>query len=159
LTILAADAGNTITCTVINTFLPNPAKVALAKTVVNTGGGTALASAFTLTASGPVTITGAAPVAATNAPVGVYALTESSLTGYSAGSFSCSGGGALAGNQLTISAADAGNTITCTITNTFTVPVLPTSIPTLSEWGMILLAGLMALLGLVQLRRRGGKSF
>ena len=102
------------------------AKLALAKTVVNTGGGTALASAFTLTATGPVTISGAAPVAATNAPTGVYTLTETNLTGYTAGSFSCSGGGALAGNLLTIAAADAGNTITCTITNTFTSVTLPT---------------------------------
>ena len=30
-----------------------------------------------------------------------------------------------------------------------------TAIPTLSEWGMILLAGMLGLLGLAQVRRRG----
>lgn len=40
------------------------------------------------------------------------------------------------------------------------VPVVAaaTSIPTLSEWGMILLSGLLALFGLVQVRRRGGAN-
>jgi hypothetical protein len=32
----------------------------------------------------------------------------------------------------------------------------PASIPTLSEWGMILLSGLMALFGFGQMRRRHG---
>jgi hypothetical protein len=154
LTIAGADAGHTVTCTITNTFTPNPARLALTKTVVNTGGGTALASAFTLTATGPSVISGTAPVAATNALVGVYTLTESGPAGYTAGSFSCSGGGALVGNQLTIAAADAGNTITCTITNTFTALTAVTSVPTLSEWGMIILAGLLALFGFVAMRRR-----
>jgi hypothetical protein len=126
LTITAADSAKTITCSITNTFnVVAPAQLALAKTVVNTGGGSALASAFTLTATGPSVISGTAPVAASNAPVGVYTLTESGPAGYTAGAFSCSGGGALAGNLLTITAADAGNTITCSITNTFH-PVLPT---------------------------------
>jgi hypothetical protein len=155
LTIAAADGGNTITCTIVNTFTPNPAKLALAKTVVNTGGGSALASAFTLTATGPAVISGTAPVAAANAPVGVYTLTESGPAGYTAGLFSCSGGGALDGNKLTIAAADAGNTITCTIVNTFTAPLPPVaSIPTLSEWAMIVLAALMAITGFVAMRGR-----
>jgi uncharacterized repeat protein (TIGR01451 family) len=33
-------------------------------------------------------------------------------------------------------------------------PIAPTSIPTLSEWGLMLLSGLMVLLGFVQVRRR-----
>jgi hypothetical protein len=58
---------------------------------------------------------------------------------------------------LTIGLADAGNTITCTIVNTFT-PVLPIveSIPTLSEWAMLLLASLMAWAGVAILHRQTG---
>ena len=105
-------------------------------------------------ATGPTVISGPAPVAAANAPVGAYTLTETNLTGYTAGSFSCSGGGTLVGNQLTILAADAGNTITCTITNTFNVAVPVASIPTLSEWALIVLATLMAITGFVAMRRK-----
>src|SRR5665811_1499480 len=98
------------TCTVVNTYTPNPAKLALVKTV---SGGTATPGQFTLTATGPsVTIAGTAPVAATNAPVGAYTLTETNLTGYTAGSFSCSNNSVqLSGSPpvLTIAAADAGN--------------------------------------------------
>jgi hypothetical protein len=154
LTIGAADSGKTITCTITNTFIPNPAKLGLVKTVVNTGGGTALASAFTLTANGPTPISGPAPVAAVNVLPGVYTLTETSLANYTAGAFSCSGGDTLAGNQLTIAAADAGNTITCTITNTFSTSIVPSSIPTLSEWAMIILASLLAIVGFAALRRQ-----
>ena len=145
--------GETKTCTITNTF--NPPRLALTKTVVNTGGGGALASAFTLTATGPSVISGTAPVAPTNAPVGVYTLSESGPTGYTSTGFSCSGGGTLVGNKLTIGLDDAGNTITCSITNTFT-PVLPMveSIPTLSEWAMLLLASLMAWAGVATLRRQ-----
>jgi hypothetical protein len=46
----------------------------------------------------------------------------------------------------------------CTFTNTY-AQVLPASIPTLSEWSMIFLATLMALVGLVQVRRRKGQRF
>ncbi|MCG6551886.1 MAG: DUF3494 domain-containing protein [Candidatus Magnetominusculus sp. LBB02] len=124
LTISSADAGKTITCTIANTYTGNSSSLGLVKSVVNTGGGTATAAQFMLTATGnsatgPTLITGTTPVAATNAPVGVYTLTETGPTGYTA-SYSCSGGGTLVGNILTTTTADAGNTITCTITNTYT---------------------------------------
>jgi hypothetical protein len=152
LTIAAADAGKTITCTITNTF--NPAKLGLVKNVVNNGVGIATAAQFTLTANGPTLISGPAPVAAVNAPVGVYRLTETNLANYTAGTFSCSGGGILAGNQLTVAAGDAGKTITCTVTNTFNASIVPSSIPTLSEWAMIILASLLAVVGFAALRRQ-----
>ncbi len=117
LTIAAADAGNTITCSITNTFV-RP-KLALTKVVDNSGGGGALPSAWTLTATGPTVISGASPVAATAASVGAYTLSESTVPGYTAGVWGCTGNATpLAGNVLTITAADAGNTIACTITNT-----------------------------------------
>jgi len=131
-----------------------PSSLGMIKTVNNTGGGTATADQFTLTASGPRTISGPGPVvAAVVAPAGVYTLTETGPTGYTAG-YSCSGGGALAGNLLTITAG-ADSTITCTITNTFSgaVPAV-TAIPTLSEWAMIVLATLLAIVGFVAMRRK-----
>ncbi len=155
LTIAAADAGNTITCSITNTYTPNPTRLGLLKNVVNTGGGTATTGQFTLTASGPTFISGPAPVAAINAATGVYTLTESNLANYTAGIFSCSGGGTLVGNQLTISAADAGNTITCSITNTFR-PAIVSTIPTLSEWAMILLACILAIAGFISMNRQEG---
>ena len=125
LTITGADAGNTITCTFTNTYTgANSAKLGLQKTV--SGGGTAVPGDFTLTATGdaptgPTVITGTTLVGPVNAPVGVYALTETGPVDYTAG-FSCTGGGTLVGNKLTITQADAnaGNTITCTFTNTYT---------------------------------------
>ncbi|MBF0517301.1 MAG: DUF3494 domain-containing protein, partial [Nitrospirae bacterium] len=124
LTITSADAGKTITCTIANTWNSgSSANLGLLTTVNNSGGGTATVGQFTLSATGdsstgPTVITGTTPVAALNAPVGVYTLTESGPAGYTA-SYSCSGGGTLSGNKLTITSADAGNTITCTMANTW----------------------------------------
>ncbi|MBF0458818.1 MAG: hypothetical protein HQK99_13090 [Nitrospirae bacterium] len=126
LTITSADAGSVISCTIINTWTSNSTgvKLGLVKSVVNTGGGTATAGQFILTATGdsstgPMVITGTSPVPASNAPVGVYTLTETGPTGYTA-SYSCTGGGTLSSNKLTITSADAGKTITCTISNLWT---------------------------------------
>jgi uncharacterized repeat protein (TIGR01451 family) len=113
--------GPTAPVTVTGTT-PQPAHLTLAKTVDNTGGGTALATAWTLTATGPTTISGhTGDAAITNAAVdaGTYTLSESGgPAGYMAGSWSCTGG-TLTGSSLVL-AADA--TASCSITNTF-VPV------------------------------------
>ncbi len=91
----------------------------------NTFGGAATPASFTLTATGPTVIVGPAPVAATDASLGAYTLTESTVAGYGASAWGCSGNATpLAGNVLTLTAADAGNTITCSITNTFNAPML-----------------------------------
>jgi hypothetical protein len=150
LTITEADAGKTIIITITNEFIPLiSAKIGLVKTVT---GGTASVGDFTLTATGgastgPTVVTGISPVTAVNVPVGVYTLTESGPAGYTA-SFSVTGGGTLVGNKLTITAADAGKTITITIANTFT------AIPTLSEWGMIILMMLLGITSIYYMKRR-----
>jgi large repetitive protein len=84
--------------------------------VINDNGGTTADTAFILTATGPVTITGieGAPAvtgAAVNA--GTYALSESSLAGYTGGSWTCVGG-TLTGSSLVLTQAQ--NAV-CTVTN------------------------------------------
>ncbi|RJP47774.1 MAG: IPTL-CTERM sorting domain-containing protein [Desulfobacteraceae bacterium] len=149
LTITEADAGKTITVTTTNTYVPAIAtKLGLLKTV---NGGTAKAVDFTLTATGDTStgstiVTGTTPVTAVNVPVGVYTITETGPVGYTAG-FTVSGG-TLAGNKLTITAADAGKTIIITVANTFS------PIPTLSEWGMIILMMLAGLTFMYSLKKR-----
>jgi len=151
LTITEADAGKTLIVTITNEFIPAiAAKIGLVKTVT---GGTASVEDFTITATGgastgPTIVTGISPVTAVNVPVGVYTLTETGPNGYTAG-FSVSGGGTLVGNKLTITGADAGKTITVTIANTSTNPI-----PTLSEWGMIILMMLAGLTFMYSLRKR-----
>jgi uncharacterized repeat protein (TIGR01451 family) len=119
--VLAENA--TASCSITNTFVPPPAHLTLTKTVDNTGGGTALATAWTLSATGPTTISGhTGDLAITNAAVGAgtYALAESGgPSGYTAGSWSCTAG-TLTGSSLVLA---AGATATCAITNTF-VPIV-----------------------------------
>ena len=111
---LALIAGQTASCTITNNDKP---RLTLLKTVVNNSGGAALDTAFTLTATGPVTASGIEGGAAiTNAAVnaGTYALTESGgPAGYAASAWSCVGG-TLAGANLTLTQAQNA---TCTITN------------------------------------------
>lgn len=86
-------------------------------------------------------------------------------TGYTLASISCTGLGAggtqtnnLMMRTVTLDAAAiaAGAVIACTFTNNLAGFVPPVaSIPTLSEWAMILLAGLMAIAGFAAMRRKG----
>ncbi|MEH6422474.1 hypothetical protein, partial [Pseudomonas sp. CGJS7] len=99
---------------------PIQPRLTLVKTVTNDNGGTAQPAAWTLTATGPVTISGATGAAAvTNASVdaGTYSLSESGgPTGYIAGTYSCvlNGGAATVANSITLAAGDVA---TCTIDN------------------------------------------
>ena len=109
-----------VTCTATNTDDPvmvvDTATLTLAKTVVNDEGGTAVDTDFTLTATGPDTISGieGAP-AITNATVavGAYALTESSLADYTLQGWACTSG--LSGSTVTLA---KDQVVTCTATNT-----------------------------------------
>jgi trimeric autotransporter adhesin len=120
-------AGAVISCTLTNTA--NNPVLTLAKSVVNTGGGTALASAWTLAASGPTNIsglTGVTAVTAVSVVAGAYTLSESGgpadinggTADYNASTFSCvvNGGAAVSGNSIVL---NLGDTTVCTITNTF----------------------------------------
>lgn len=109
-----AVAGARITCSFANIRFP---RLTLVKTVTNDDGGSALATAWTLSAAGPASISGAtASPAVTNAfvPAGTYALGETGgPTTYTAGAWACSAG-SLAGNSLTLA---NGTVSTCTINN------------------------------------------
>ena len=117
---LTLAAGETASCSITNTFIP-PAAAHLTLTK-QVSGGTALPGAWTLAASGPTPISGhSGDPAITNAAVdaGTYTLAESGgPTGYSAGAWGCTGG-SLTGSSLTLA---AGETASCSITNTFIPP-------------------------------------
>jgi len=117
--------GETASCSITNTFIP-PAHLTLTKSVA--GGGTALATDWTLSATGPTTISGSTGDATiTNAEVsaGTYTLAESGPEGYTPGAWSCDGV-TLDGSSLTL---DAGETASCSITNTFPFPAGQPSYP------------------------------
>ena len=105
--------GETKTCTITNDDI-GPS-LTLVKTVVNDNGGTALATAFTLTATGPTTISGAGGATSNGSfDQGTYALSETSLAGYTASAWVCTGSGTQSGSNITVG---LGQSATCTITN------------------------------------------
>jgi uncharacterized repeat protein (TIGR01451 family) len=100
--------GETRTCTIVNN--DRPTTLQLTASVLNGNGGTALPSAWTLTANGTSFTSG---VAQQVAP-GNYVLAESGgPSGYTASSWSCSGG-TLAGNVVTVATNTA---VQCFIVN------------------------------------------
>jgi hypothetical protein len=114
---------NTISgsCAAPNTNV-NP-KLTLNKIVV---GGSSAESAWTLTAAGPMTLSGPGAAGSTdvvgNVPVGTYNLSESiGPSRYTASSWSCTlnGGDAVVGDSIALVAND---TAVCTITNTYHAP-------------------------------------
>jgi hypothetical protein len=102
--------GGSATCTIGNN--DNPASLTLVKVVTNNNGGTATAANFNLTAAGPTTISGAGPTVTGAASAGLYNLSESGPSGYTASSWSCSSGGS--GSTVTL---PVGGSATCTIGN------------------------------------------
>ena len=113
--------GGLITCTYTNT---KKSLLTLVKTVTNDGGGTKTTSDFALTASGPLTITGTTgATAVTNRVVdpGTYTLTEQTQAGYTASSWTCSGGTQSGTNSIALA---TGNSATCTINNNDNAPIL-----------------------------------
>ena len=116
--------GGEATCTITNN--DNPPKLTLNKVVVNDNGGTALESAWTLTATGnpatdPATLSGPGAAGSTDVvsgagfDAGVYDLSESAgPANYTASTWSCTGG--QTGTQAKVTVA-LGDDITCTITN------------------------------------------
>jgi len=107
---------NDVTCTFTNTR--NTATLTLTKTVVNDNGGTTLATAWTLSASGPTPISGATGSAAvTNATVdlGTYTLAESGPGDYLQTGLACSGAADTnPSDGLTLAAGEA---VSCQFTN------------------------------------------
>ncbi|HTR69180.1 MAG TPA: collagen-binding domain-containing protein [Mycobacteriales bacterium] len=120
--------GSNVTCEITNTYHPPPpptGTLTLVKHVDNSGGGTATAGEWTLTAAGPDSIHGAAGSdAVTGVAVGAgdYDLSESGgPDNYTPGSWSCTGG-TLTGDTVTVT---DGADVTCEITNTYHPPPSP----------------------------------
>lgn len=124
--LLASVAHVTLSNTVITVPTCAPS-LSLQKTVTNDNGGTALNTAWTLTATGasgsPTNLSGTTPVTSdatfTNATfkADTYTLGESGgSAGYTAGTYSCvkNGGGPVISNSITIV---AGDTAVCTVNN------------------------------------------
>ncbi|NHI16433.1 DUF11 domain-containing protein [Microbacterium excoecariae] len=114
--------GGTVTCTIINDDIAPT--LTLVKQVVNDDGGTADATAWTLSADGAdATVsgtTGSEEVTIVPVPAGTYVLGEDGPTGYDAGDWDCTGG-ALEGTELTLA---VGENAVCTIVNDDIAPTL-----------------------------------
>jgi uncharacterized repeat protein (TIGR01451 family) len=118
---LVIGIGQSATCTINNNDIAPT--LTLVKTITNDNGGTATLANFTLSATGPVTITGTSGAGSvTNATVsaGTYALAETTVAGYAASAWSCTAG-TLVGANLTLA---LGQSATCTINNNDVAPRL-----------------------------------
>ena len=102
--------GQSATCTITND--DQTAHLKLVKVVTNDNGGAAVATDFTLSATGPTPISGAGG-AESNVNAGSYALSETNVPGYTASAWSCVGG-TQDGANVTLA---LGQSATCTITN------------------------------------------
>ncbi len=115
--------GDSKTCTITNNDIAP--HLTLSKVVVNGFGGTAIASNWTLSATGPVTISGAGTATSGNDfMAGTYTLAETGPTGYLAGPWVCTGA-TISGSNIDQLVLGLGVTATCTITNTQPTPQVP----------------------------------
>jgi hypothetical protein len=120
-TLTLADDDNA-TCTITNDDVAP--SLTLTKVVDNAGGGTASASDWTVSATGPTSISGAGSAASDNTfSAGTYTLSETanSVNGtYTAGTWSCDNGVIVdENNQITLA---LGQNTSCSITNTYVPP-------------------------------------
>jgi len=100
------------------------ASLTLVNEVINDNGGTARASAWSLTADGPTSFSGRGPSISSGASfvAGTYDLSESEgASGYTASEWSCLGGTQVDGDTITLG---TGEQATCTITNDDIAPSL-----------------------------------
>jgi uncharacterized repeat protein (TIGR01451 family) len=118
-TIANAVSGNTYTCTITND--DQAPSLTLHKTIVTDNGGTALNTAWTLTATGasgsPTNLSGSTPVASgASFKADTYTLAESAgPSGYTPSVWSCTNGVVVNGSsQITLA---LGQTTVCTISN------------------------------------------
>ena len=116
---ITLSANDQKTCTITNDDIAP--SLTLTKHVVN---GNATATDWTLTATGPTSISGAGSI--TSGPTfsaGTYTLSESSgPNNYSSGIWNCTGA-TINGNSITLS---LGQSVNCNITNTYIAPIPPT---------------------------------
>ncbi|WP_345439734.1 hypothetical protein [Microbacterium gilvum] len=119
---LLLAVGDVAVCTIVNDDLPG--ELTLVKDVVTDDGGTLDASAWTLTADGPVLISGATgdpAITDATVPAGDYALSEDGPSGYAPGVWVCDGGAVTADGVVTV---PNGGDVTCTIVNDDIAPHL-----------------------------------
>lgn len=120
-------AGNEISPDDTCTFVLPP-QITLLKTVVNNNSGTSVDTDFTLSASGPVNISGVegnANVTNKTVVAGAYTLSESGPAGYTASLYSCVKNNTAPVSSNSISLVD-GDVATCTITNDDNAPTTAT---------------------------------
>jgi len=138
--------GQNATCTITNS--DQPTTLTLVKTVSNMNGGTATASSFTPSIDGTATTW----VTAVAVNAGAHTVSETGLTGYTAGPW---GGACAVGGTVTLV---QGQNATCTITNSDQAAPPPpqrSAVPApLSNVGLLLFAGLGLLLTGVYFQRR-----
>jgi uncharacterized repeat protein (TIGR01451 family) len=116
---VTVTAGATVTCTLTND--DQAPALHLRKVVINDNGGTALATDWTLTATGPTSLSGTTPVdSGSGFSAGTYSLSESGPSGYSTTGYACVGG-TQSGQSITLG---LGQSATCTITNDDIAPQL-----------------------------------
>ncbi len=110
-------SGQNATCTITNNDIAP--SLTLVKQLA--GDGNAQTTDWTLSATGPVTISGAGGVTSgLTFKAGTYILSESAgPANYTAGTWSCQGGGSLNGSSLTLGLSESA---TCTLVNTFHQP-------------------------------------
>ncbi|WP_370618171.1 hypothetical protein [Mumia sp. Pv 4-285] len=123
--VVTVPAESEVTCTATNLWT-GPI-LTLVKAV---DGGTATATDWTLSATGPRTVSGTTgdnDVTRASLTAGTYELAESDgPDGYEAGPWSCEGDGVLEGDTITL---EDGDEATCTITNTFSSGPTPPTTP------------------------------
>ncbi len=106
------NEGEVLNCTITNDDVAP--SLNLQKTVINNDGGDESASAWTLTATGPTTLSGeGSALSGSTFSAGTYTLSESGPEGYAAGSWVCSGG-VQEGSSITLGVGQSAN---CSITN------------------------------------------
>ena len=110
--------GENVTCTIDND--DNPSSLKLIKHVNNDNGGTADASAWTLSA-GANSVTGSETAVEATDQAGTYALSETSVSGYTLTSLTCDDA---PGTQVTSVTIGLGETKTCTFVNDDDAPSL-----------------------------------
>jgi len=114
------NLGETKTCTITND--DSAPALHLRKVVIDNNGGTAVDTDWTLSATGPTTISGSTPVdSGSDFEQGTYTLSESGgPDGYTASAWDCEGG-TQRENYITLG---LGESATCTITNDDIAPTL-----------------------------------
>lgn len=93
------------------------AEITLVKNLINDDGGTATLADFVLTAVGPDTVLGVSGTPAVTKAVvepGIFLLSETTVPGYTAGNWVCTGATGFSGNKIELLGGDHA---VCTITN------------------------------------------